>query len=117
MSPFSTPSLTLTGIIGLNLESPGVAVTYPENWNRKAERSELPELRFCSDIYWGHWYRNNPNVKNLRVYMAHNVVNDETSLLVARAFKNTGVEKLTPWPGASFDVSSEEGQVLIGNFT
>jgi len=46
--------------------------------------------------------------------MAHNVVNDDTSLLVARAFKNTGVEKLTPWPGASFDVSSEEGQVLIG---
>lgn len=98
----------------MNLESPGAAVVYPENWGRKSEAGELPDIRFCSDIYWGYWSRDNLNVKNLRVYGAHNVVNDATSLLVSRAFKNKKIEKLTPWPGSSFDVTTEEGQALIG---
>ncbi|KAF2832775.1 hypothetical protein CC86DRAFT_414318, partial [Ophiobolus disseminans] len=103
------------GIIALNFESSSIAVTYPENWGRKAEPNELPNFRFLSNIYWGYWYRSNPNVKNLRVYAAYNVVNDATSELVVRAFKSTKVEKLTPWPGASFDIDSEEGQALVGS--
>jgi hypothetical protein len=61
-----------------------------------------------------HWVRDNPNVKNLRVYGAHNVVNEHTTFLVARAFKNKNIAKLTPWPGASFDMDTEEGQALLG---
>jgi hypothetical protein len=53
-----------------------------------------------------HWVRDNPNVKNLRVYGAHNVVNEHTTFLVARAFKNKNIAKLTPWPGASFDMDT-----------
>jgi hypothetical protein len=67
-----------------------------------------------SDIYWGYWFRDNPNVKNLRVYYANNVVNDATVLLAARAFKNKKIDTLTPWPGASFARDSDEGRALIG---
>ncbi|KAF1915304.1 hypothetical protein BDU57DRAFT_476936 [Ampelomyces quisqualis] len=103
------------GIIGKNLQSPVVAVIDRENWGRKAAESELPEIRFASDVYWGYWFRDNPNIKNLRVYGADNVVNDATVLLVARAFKNNKIDKLTPWPGVSFAKDSDEGKALIGS--
>lgn len=66
-------------------------------------------------MYWGHWIRDNPNVKNLRVYGAQNVVNDATSLLVSRAFQNYNVEALTPWPGQSFEATTDEGKAIIGS--
>lgn len=84
------------------------------NWGRKAAPGELPDLRYCSDIYWAHWVRDNPNVKRIRVYGAHRVVNDATVLLIARAFKNKGVKDLAPWPGASFSADTDEGKALIG---
>jgi hypothetical protein len=102
------------GIIAKNLLSPSVAVVDGENWGRKAEPGELPELRHASEMYWGFWVRDNPNIKNLRVYGAYNIINDATVLLVARAFKNAKVDKLTPWLGASFDATSDEGKALIG---
>jgi hypothetical protein len=59
--------------------------------------------------------RENPNVKNLRVYGAQHVINDNTVLLASRAFKNKGVDKLSVWPGLSFSADTEEGKALIGN--
>jgi hypothetical protein len=103
------------GIIAKNLLSPGVAVVDSANWGRKANPGELPDLSHASEIFWGYWIRDNPNGRNLRVYGAYNIVNDDTVLLVARAFKNAKEEKLSPWPGVSFDGTSDEGKALIGS--
>jgi hypothetical protein len=75
----------------------------------------LPDLRFCSDIFWGYWFNNNPNVKNLRLYGAYKVLNKEASQLVARAFTKNGHESIDSWPGVSFDHTTPEGQALIGS--
>jgi hypothetical protein len=91
-----------------------MAVVDRDHWGRNANPGELPALRYASEIYWGYWVRDNPNVKNLRVYGAYNIVNDDTVLLVARALRNSNQEKLTPWPGAVFDAVSDEGKALIG---
>ena len=84
------------------------------NWGRAADPTELPVLRYCSDIYWAHWIRDNPNIRNLRVYGAQNVVNDDTVLMTVGAMKITELHDLSPWPGTSFDASSPEGKALIG---
>jgi hypothetical protein len=98
----------------MNYESPMLGATY--NWgHRKATASDLPDLHFCSDILWGWWVRDNANVKNLRMYGAHNVVNDETSLIASRILQKNNAERLTPWPGNQFDALSEEGKALIGS--
>ena len=83
-------------------------------WKRPAGAGELPELQFASDILWGYWYRDNPYMKKLRVYGAHHVINADTSRLVARALKNVGKTALETWPGAVFEIGSEEFRVLIG---
>jgi hypothetical protein len=97
----------------MNLENPLVGTKY--NWDRLAMSSELLELRFCSDILWGYWVHNNPNVKSLRVYGAHNVVNEDTAPLIVRALTKNGHERITGWPGVSFDITNPEGQALIGS--
>ncbi|KAF2856423.1 hypothetical protein T440DRAFT_439477 [Plenodomus tracheiphilus IPT5] len=102
-------------IVAKNLNSPITAVVGSRSWGRKASPGELPELRFCSDIFWGHWVYNNPHVKNLRVYGAHMVMNDATVLLVSRAFKNANINQLTAWPGTSFSAGTDEGKALIGS--
>jgi hypothetical protein len=104
----------MQAIIGKNLESPSVAVIDRNSWGRKAAPVELPDLRFCSDIYWAYWFNDNPDIKNLRVYGAYNIVNDATVLLAARAMKGAQQKKLSPWPGSSFGADSEEGKALIG---
>ncbi|KAF1920655.1 hypothetical protein BDU57DRAFT_435627 [Ampelomyces quisqualis] len=100
-------------IIGQNLENPVSATNW--NWELPATPAQLPDLRFCSDIYWAYWCRNNPNVENLRIYGAHNVVNEETAALAVRALTKNGHERITPWPGISFDISGPDGQALIGS--
>jgi hypothetical protein len=97
----------------MNLENPLVGTKY--NWDRLATSAELPELRLCSDILWGYWMRNNQNVKSLRVYGAHNVVNEDTAPLIVRALTKNGHERMTGWPGVSFDIASPEGHALIGS--
>lgn len=97
----------------MNLESPRESAPY--NWKRKVSDDELPSLRFCSDIYWGDWCRDNPDVKNLRVYGAHNIVHDDATKLAARRFTQNGHEKLNPWPGVFFHIMSPEGQALVGS--
>lgn len=64
---------------------------------------------------WGKWVEGNPNVKNLQWYIAHNVVNDETSPIVTRALRKK-LSKLSLWPGTVFDKKKDvvEFQALIG---
>jgi hypothetical protein len=77
----------------MNLENPLVETKY--NWDRLATPSELLELRFCSDILWGYWVHNNPNIKSLRMYSTHNVVNEDTAPLIVRALTKTRHERIT----------------------
>ncbi|KAH7388645.1 hypothetical protein BKA66DRAFT_511037 [Pyrenochaeta sp. MPI-SDFR-AT-0127] len=103
-------------IIGMNLDSPVNAVRDGHrSWGRAATPEELPAIRRCSDIYWAYWVRDNPNPKNLRIYGAYNVVNDATSLLAARAFRNNKIKELSKWPGAAFTADTDEGKALIGS--
>jgi hypothetical protein len=85
-------------------------------WRRPANPGELPELQFASDIFWGHWVQDSPNIKNLRVYGAHHVVNEDTSRLVNRALKNKGLTQLATWPGTVFPIGTEEFTALIGKY-
>ncbi|KAI4940565.1 hypothetical protein J4E86_010765 [Alternaria arbusti] len=103
------------GIMATNIESPGHAVLGNMGWGRPANPGELPELRTASDIFWGFWVRDNPNIKNFRMYAAHHVINPDTCLLVARAMKNKGIKKLSPWPGAVFPIGTEEYMALIAS--
>jgi hypothetical protein len=102
------------GLIAKSIESPRHAVLSSMSWGRAANPGELPAIEFASDIFWGYWVRDNPNVRNFRVYGAHHVINPDTSLLVARALRNRGKDKLEPWPGAVFKIGSEEHRALIG---
>ncbi|KAB2101342.1 hypothetical protein AG0111_0g10424 [Alternaria gaisen] len=103
------------GLIAKNIESPRHAVLSPMSWGRSAKPGELPAIEYASDVFWAYWVRDNPNVKNFRVYGAHNVINTDTTLLVARALKNVGTNKLSVWPGNVFNIGSEEFRVLIGS--
>lgn len=100
-------------IIATNLETPLTGTKY--NWPSLATRDQLPALRFTSEIFWGYWLASNSDPKNLRIFAAYNVVNDETSSLAARALTSNGHETLTPWPGVSFARASKEGKALIGS--
>jgi hypothetical protein len=110
---FLTQLLTPTAIIGMNLENPLIGTKW--NWERLGKPEELPGLRFCSDIFWAFWVRDNPSIKNFRLYGAHNVVNDEAVSVAARALTTNGHERLTPWPGVSFDITTPEGQAIVGS--
>jgi hypothetical protein len=101
-------------IIGLDLSNPRAGAL--EHWRRAPTDGELPALHYCADFYWQYW-RNNPNVKNLRIYGAHSVVNDNTVRLVSRAFKNLGLTALKRWPGVSFEAGTDEFKALIGTYS
>jgi hypothetical protein len=49
------------------------------------------------------------------VYGAHNVVNEDTVALAARALVRSGKSKLSKWPGDSFTAQSDEGKALIAS--
>ncbi|KAL5404366.1 hypothetical protein PMIN03_009223 [Paraphaeosphaeria minitans] len=84
------------------------------NWGYKPHGAELPSLRTSADLLWGLWYRDNPNLKNIRYFWAQNVQNIETSRIVASVLNMWGKE-LTGWPGATFDMNSDEGVALLGS--
>jgi hypothetical protein len=100
-------------IIGTDIENPNEGAE--NNWKVKFSRDELPDLGYVSDIYWGYWFKDHPNVKNLRLYGIHNVVNDDTALLIARVLSTNKIDLLQRWPGHTFDHLSADGLVLMGS--
>lgn len=104
-------------IIAKNINSPRSAVQEKGIWDRKADPDELPDLQYLSDVYWGYWARDNPDLKNFRIYGAHHVINDDTVLLVTRALRNKGKSKLERWPGVEFERGTKEHLALIGMYT
>jgi hypothetical protein len=75
----------------------------------------LPRLRALSDILWGFWVRDNPNVKNIRYFFMLGISNDQTQRLIASCLKNAKKE-LSAWPGVSFNTDTDEGHALLGTF-
>lgn len=67
-----------------------------------------------SDIFWGYWNRNNPNVRNIRYFFMLGISNDVTNQLIARCLQNVGKE-LQEWPGVTFATSTDEGRALLGS--
>ncbi|KAJ4342391.1 hypothetical protein N0V87_001009 [Didymella glomerata] len=105
-------------IAALDISSPRNAVkTHWKSIDGTASPEDLPELQYGSDLMWGKWVEGNLNVKNLQWYVAHNVINDETSQIVPRALRNKLVPKLSVWPGTLFDKKEDpvEFQALIGS--
>lgn len=92
------------------LSAPHAAEEY---WYRKPKVDELPELRAMSDVMWGWWNRDNPNIRNIRYFWMQQIANEDTLQLIASALKNAKKE-LRGWPGTTFDLNSKEGQALLG---
>lgn len=104
-------------IAALDILSPHNAVkTFWESIGGTASPEDLPALRYASDLMWGKWVEGNPNVKSLQWYMAHNVINEDTAMIVLRAQENKRVSRLSVWPGILFDKEKDpvEFQALIG---
>ncbi|KAF3040887.1 hypothetical protein E8E12_003394 [Didymella heteroderae] len=105
-------------IVALDISSLRNAVkTHWKSIGGTASPEDLPKLQYASDLMWGKWVDNNPNVKNLHYYVVHNILNDETSAIVPRAMRHKLASKLSIWPGTVFDKDKDkvEFQALIGS--
>ena len=104
----------VVAIFGLYLESPFTAANTIWYGNKKqAKLEELPELRAFSDILWGFWIRDNPNIKNINFFFMISIINEDSNRIIARCLRNAGT-KLGPWPGTSFSTDTDEGHALLG---
>ncbi|KAF2878033.1 hypothetical protein BDV95DRAFT_600711 [Massariosphaeria phaeospora] len=81
-------------------------------WRRKPEENELPELQSSSDLIW--FAIKDAKLANLGHYMSCLVTNQETRDIMQRALQSKGVE-VGEWPGYSFEMTSDEGQALLGS--
>ncbi|KAH6025740.1 hypothetical protein HBI83_061410 [Parastagonospora nodorum] len=102
-------------IYGLYLEGPRASASREWYGNKKEPpQDQLPHLKLLSDILWGYWVRDNPDVKNIRYFFMLGISNDQTNQIIASCLKRAKKE-LKEWPGASFDTSTEEGHALLGS--
>ncbi|KAF3034171.1 hypothetical protein E8E12_005653 [Didymella heteroderae] len=102
-------------LYGFFLDSPVyAAASLWHNNRRPADPAKLPKLRAFSDVLWGYWSRDNPDVKNVKLFFMMGISNDQTNLLVATCLHNKK-ETLKEWPGVTFDTSSDEGHALLGS--
>ncbi|KAL5426098.1 hypothetical protein PMIN04_002145 [Paraphaeosphaeria minitans] len=98
-------------IIGQFLESPASAAEFL--WYRKARSDELPNIQRLSDIFWGHWVRDNTNVVNIRYFWMMDVANEDTEEIMARALSEAG-KAISTWPGVTFNMDSDAGKAILG---
>lgn len=103
-------------IYGFFLDSPvHAAATLWHNNRKPADATKLPKLRAFSDVLWGYWNRDNPDVKNVKFFFMMGISNDQTNALVATCLRKKK-EVLKEWPGVEFDTGSDEGHALLGEF-
>jgi hypothetical protein len=101
-------------IYGLFLESPQASArTVWFGGSKDANKEDLPQLRAFSDIVWGFWNRDNPNIKDIRYFFMIGISNDATNQVIARCLKNVD-KALSEWPGAEFSTATDEGHALLG---
>lgn len=102
-------------IYGFFLDSPVHAASTLWHAGRKpADPSKLPHLRAFSDILWGYWLRDNPDIRNIKYFLMLGISNDETNALIASCLRSAEKD-LKVWPGVSFDTKSDEGHALLGS--
>lgn len=102
-------------LYGFFLDSPVHAAASLWHANRKpADRAKLPKLRAFSDMLWGYWNKDNPDVRNVRFFFMMGISNDQTNALIATCLRNKK-ETLREWPGVGFDAESDEGRALLGS--
>ncbi|KAK1908835.1 hypothetical protein P3342_006714 [Pyrenophora teres f. teres] len=99
-------------IYGIFLEAPQASAK--RLWGKVPIKNELPELRAFSDVIWGYWNRNNPDIKNIRYFFMVGISNDLTNQLIASSLVNKKTE-LTEWPGIEFSTATDEGHALLGS--
>ncbi|KAF2878035.1 hypothetical protein BDV95DRAFT_613669 [Massariosphaeria phaeospora] len=80
-------------------------------WGRQPAIDELPLLRRSSDLLWAAYALYSDDT-DLRQCVASRITNQETRDIIYRALGNKGATK---WPGASFDIESNEGLALLGS--
>ncbi|XPS75852.1 hypothetical protein M3J09_007918 [Ascochyta lentis] len=101
-------------IFAFYLESPIYSASNTWFAGRKpADPAKLPQLRAFSDILWGYWIRQNPDVKNIRYFFMLGISNEETNQLIAACLAAKG-KTLREWPGVRFDTATDEGHALLG---
>lgn len=87
--------------------------------------AELPALRALSDITWGLWSRDCASQGNslagIKKVLSVNIINDDTEAIVEEALAKVVLppgqerpEEIPPWPGITFDTSSEAGVAILG---
>jgi hypothetical protein len=102
-------------IYGFFLESPvHAAATLWYNNRKPADPTKLPKLRVFSDLLWGYWTRDNPDIKNIKFFFMMGISNDQTNTLIATCLHNRK-QTLKEWPGVEFDTKSDEGHALLGS--
>jgi hypothetical protein len=106
---------SIKAIFALNLV--GVHVSAVNEWGRPVADNELPALRRPSDIMMAHWLRGNANPKNLKYYIAMNVVNFETIPVINRVLKDNGQTEIPSWPGLTVGLFHPHGQALLGKYS
>jgi hypothetical protein len=85
-------------------------------WGFEPDPSELPKLRPGSDIISAYWLRGNSSPKNLRYYFVNHVVNDQTLPVIAALLHGQPQGRVPYWPGVTFDMSTEQGQAMLGAY-
>ncbi|KAI4697456.1 uncharacterized protein J4E84_000586 [Alternaria hordeiaustralica] len=101
-------------IYGLFLESPQAsAKTIWGGGTKEPNKDDLPQLRAFSDIIWGFWVRNNPNIKNIRYFFMIAISNEVTNQIIASCLRDRNTE-LSEWPGTDFSTTTDQGHALLG---
>ncbi|KAF2878591.1 hypothetical protein BDV95DRAFT_589502 [Massariosphaeria phaeospora] len=94
-------------LFAANLESPLEAAR--STWARQPASGELPLLQRSSDLLWAAY---EPEKKTgLRQCLSCRITNTPTQNIILRALG----KKAGKWPGASFDIGSDEGLALLGS--
>lgn len=98
--------------MGQFLENPATAAE--THWHRQAAPDELPALKALSDIFWGYWMRDNPDITNIRYFWMMDIANIDTEEILARALHNVKKD-IDVWPGVTFSMDTEEGMAILGS--
>lgn len=110
----STISDFYTAVFCYYLNSPKVAASATWYGNKKdPDPALLPRLRALSDVLWGYWNRDNPNITNIRYFFMLGISNELTNQIIASCLKKVK-KNLAEWPGATFMTNTDEGVALLG---
>ncbi|RMZ69880.1 WD domain-containing [Pyrenophora seminiperda CCB06] len=100
-------------IIGIDFKSPRYAARL--EWGHEPYEDELPRVKRVSDIMTAYWLRDNPTPRNLKYYIASNVLNKQTVLLLSKILVDRGHSLVPYWPGLTVGMWEDAGEALLGS--